>query len=64
MVTLLAQLLILVQKIRSLKVIVLDKLLFLRAITRKLSKCFYDKSWEKQCSQQGAWLMLCSSSIF
>jgi len=39
----LVQLLTLLLEIQSLKVLVLDKLLFLRAMARKLSKCFCDK---------------------
>lgn len=43
MVGALAQPLILLSDTHSLQVLVLGKLLFLRAMARKLFKCFYDK---------------------
>lgn len=39
----LSQQLIFLFEIQSLKVLALDKLLFLRAMSRKLFKCLYDK---------------------
>lgn len=62
-VSTLARLLILLSETHSLKILVLDKPLFLRTMARKLIKCFCDKWWGKLCVQQGVWLTLFSRSL-
>lgn len=58
----LAQPLILPSEIHCLKVLMLDKLLLLTAMARKLFKCFCDKWRGKLCGRQGAWSTLSSGS--